>query len=153
MSKTVYLSILLSVLLIKSETTFGQTLKKELGICGKTMATILKLDPSAEPSLSFSVMNKDEYCDHGRYEENANFIIYIYNAKSELIYDKHVYLNEHTFLEETNPKGEFKNTKILPSINTRIIKIPITKEMGEARSYKIESLIDDKTYKIKKIKW
>ena len=153
MSKTVYLIILLSVLLIKSETSFGQTLKKELGICGKTMGAILKSDPKAEPSLTSAFMKDDEYCDDGRYEKNANFIIYVYNAKSELIYDKHVYLNEHTFLEQTNTKGEFKKTKILPSSNSRIIKIPITKEMGEAHSYKIESLVVNKTYEIKKIKW
>lgn len=153
MSKTLYSIIFLSVLLIKSETSFGQTLKKELGICGKTMAAILKSAPLAEPSLTSLMMKDDEYCDDGRYEKNANFIIYIYNAKNELIYDKHVYLNEHTFLEETNSKGEFKKTNILPSSNSRIIKIPITKEMGEAHSYKIESLLVEKTYGIKKIKW
>lgn len=153
MSKTLYLITLLSVLLIKSETSFAQTLKKELGICGKTMGAILKSDPKAEPSLTTVVMKDDEFCDDGRYELNANFIIYIYNAKSKLIYDKHVYLNEHTFVEETNSKGEFKKTKILPGSNSRIIKIPITKEMGEAHSYKIESLVGNKTYGMKKISW
>jgi len=153
MSKTVYLITFLSVLLIKSETSFGQTLKKELGICGKTMGAILKLDPKAEPSLTSLIMKDTEFCDDGRYEQNANFIIYVYNAKSELIYDKHVYLNEHTFLEQTNSKGEFKKTKILPGNNSRIIKIPITKEMGEAHFYKIESLVVKKTYGIKIIKW
>lgn len=153
MSKTVYLIILLSVLLIKSETSFGQTLKKELGICGKTMAAILKSDPESGPSLNSLLMKDDEFCDHGRYEKNANFIIYVYNAKSELVYDKHVYLNEHTFLEETNKEGEFKKTKILPSNNSRIIKIPVSKEMGQASSYKIKSLEDNKIYEIKKINW
>jgi hypothetical protein len=153
MSKTLHLITLLSVLLIKSETSFAQTLKKELGICGKTMGAILKSDSKAEPTLASFIMKDTEFCDDGRYEQNANFIIYIYNAKSELIYDKHVYLNEHTFLEQTNSKGEFKKTKILPSSNSRIIKIPITKEMGEAHSYKIQSLVVNKTYGIKKIKW
>lgn len=153
MSKTLYLITLLSVLLIKSETSFGQTLKKELGICGKTMAAILNSDPKAGPMLTSHIMQEAEFCDDGRYEKNANFIIYVYNAKSELIYDKHVYLNEHTFLEKTNSKGEFKKTKILPGSNSRIVKIPISKEMGEAHSYKIESLEAKKTYGIRKIKW
>ncbi len=153
MSKTLYLITLLSVLLIKSETSFAQNLKKELGICGKTMGAIFKSDPKAEPILTSLVMQEAEFCDDGRYEKNANFIIYVYNAKSELIYDKHVYLNEHTFLEQTNSKGEFKKTKILPGSNSRIVKFPITKEMGEAHSYKIQSLVDNKTYGIRKIKW
>lgn len=105
------------------------------------------------PSLTSVIMKDDEYCDDGRYEKNANFIIYVYNAKNELIYDKHVYLNEHTFLEQVDSKGKFEKTKILPSNNSRIIKIPITKEMGQAYSYKIESLVVKKTFGMKKISW
>lgn len=153
MSKTLYLIIFLSVVLIKSETSFGQTLKKELGICGKTMGAILKVDPKAEPVLQSTFMKDTEFCDDGRYEQNANFVIYLYNAKDELVYDKHVYLNELTFHEETNAKGEFIKTKISPSINSRIVKFPVTKEVGAIQSYKIESLADKKTYGIKKIKW
>lgn len=153
MSKTVYLIIFLSVVLIKSETSFGQTLKKELGICGKTMGAILKVDPKAEPVLKSMFMKDAEYCDDGRYELNANFVIYLYNAKNELVYDKHVYLNELTFHEETNEKGEFVKTKISPSINSRIVKFPVPKEVGTIQSYKIESLSDKKMFGIKKIKW
>ena len=153
MLKTVYLSILLSILLLNSETTFGQTIKKEIGICGKTLGAILETDPTSGPVLDSLFMNNDEFCDNGRYEENANFIIYIYNSKNELVYDKHVFLNEHTFIEEADPKGVFKKIKVLPSSNSRIIKIPITKEMGEVVSYKIKSLINNKTYDNKKIKW
>lgn len=153
MSKTLYLITLFSILLIKSETTFGQTIKKELGICGKSLGAILETDPKTGPTLESLVMSDNEFCDNGRYEENANFIIYIYNAKNELVYDKHVFLNEHTFTEEIDAKGAFKKTKVLPSSNSRIIKIPISKEMGEAHSYKITSLVDKKTYENKNIKW
>ncbi len=153
MSKTVYLIIFLSVVLIKSETSFGQTLKKELGICGKTMGAILKVDPKAEPVLKSAFIKDAEYCDDGRYELNANYVIYLYNAKNELVYDKHVYLNELTFHEETNSEGEFVKTKITPSINSRIVKFPVTKEVGTIHSYKIESLVGKKTYDMKVIKW
>lgn len=153
MSKVLYLIIFLSVVLIKSETSFGQALKKELGICGKTMGAILKVDPKAEPILKNSFIKDTEFCDDGRYEKNANFIIYLYNEKNELVYDKHVYLNELTFHEETNAKGEFVKTKIVPSINSRIVKFPITKSMGSVQSYKIESIADKKTFGMTKIKW
>ena len=153
MSKLLYLSILLSFLLIKSETTFGQTQKKQSEICGKIMSTILTTDPKLDPALDLSSMLNDEFCDSGRYEENANFIISFYNAKNKFIYDKHVYLNEYTFVEQTNSKGDFIKTKILPSTNSRIIKVPINNEMGEVHSYKIQSLIDNKTFAITKIKW
>lgn len=153
MSKTVYLIIFLSVVLIKSETSFGQTLKKELGICGKTMGAILKVDPKAEPVLKSTFIKDAEYCDDGRYELNANYVIYLYNTKNELVYDKHVYLNELTFHEETNSEGEFVKTKITPSINSRIVKFPVTKEIGTIHSYKIESLVGKKVYDMKVIKW
>lgn len=153
MSKRMYLTILFSILLLKSATSFGQTKQRELGVCGKTMGAVLKTDPKAEPILTYLVMADNEYCDYGRYEENANYIIYIYNSKNKLIYDKYVYLNENTFLEQTNSEGEFIKTKVLPSSNSRIIKIPITHEMGEVYSYKIESLLDKKKYGVKKIKW
>jgi hypothetical protein len=155
MSKTVYLIIFLSVVLIKSETSFGQTLKKELGICGKTMGAILKVDPKAEPILKAAFMKDAEFCDNGRYEQGANYIIYLYNAKDQLVYDKHVYLSEHAIAEQANDKGEFEveKTKILPSINSRIVKFPVSKEIGEVKSYKIESLGEKKVFGIKKIKW
>lgn len=154
MSKTVYLIIFLSVVLIKSETSFGQTLKKELGICGKTMGAIFK-NPKAEPILQSAFMKDEEFCDNGRYEQGANYIIYLYNAKDQLVYDKHVYLSEHTILEKANEEGEFEKdkTKILPSINSRIVKFPVPKEIGEVQSYKIESLGEKKVFGIKKIKW
>ncbi len=153
MSKIMYLIIFLSVLLIKSETTFGQTIKKDLSVCGKTMSAILETLPKIDPNLTSSIISDEEYCDSGRYEENANFIISFYNAKNEMLYDKHVYLNEHTFSEETDSKGDFKKIKILPSSNSRIIKIPVTKAMGQIDSFSIKSLILNKTYKAKKVDW
>lgn len=155
MSKTLYLIIFLSVVLIKSETSFGQTLKKELGICGKTMGAILKVNPKVGPILKSAFIKNEEFCDNGRYEQGANYIIYLYNAKDQLVYDKHVYLNEHTILEQANEKGEFEKekTKILTNINSRIVKFPVPKEIGEVQSYKIESLGEKKVFGIKKIKW
>lgn len=153
MSKTIYLIIFLSVVLIKSETSFGQTLKKEQGVCGKTMGAILKVDPKTEPILKNTFMKDAEYCDDGRYELNANYVIYLYNSKDELVYDKYVYLNELTFHETANDKGEFTKTKIVPSINSRIVKFPVPKTAGDISSYKIESLVEKKSYTKQKIKW
>ena len=98
-------------------------------------------------------MKDAEFCDDGRYEMNANYVIYLYNAKNELVYDKKIYLNELTFHEETNSNGEVTSTKISSGINSRIVKFPVTKEAGTISSYKIESLTDKKTYSVKKIKW
>ena len=153
MSKILYLIIFLSVVLINSETSFGQGLKKELGICGKTMAAILETNPKTEPLLQSLMMRDDEFCDDGRYEKNANFVIYLYNSKSELVYDKYVYLNELTFHESTNDKGEFVKTKITPSTNSRIVKFPVPKDIGPIAFYKIEFLGTKKVYEMKKIKW
>lgn len=153
MSKTLYLIIFLSVVLINSETSFGQGLKKELGICGKTMAGIFETAPNARPALESLTMNDDEFCDDGRYEKNANFVVYLYNSKNQLVYDKYIYLNKLTFQESTNEKGEFVNAKVTPSTNSRIVKFPVPKEIGPIASYKIESLETKKVYEMKKIKW
>ena len=153
MSKTLYLIIFLSVVLINSETSFGQGLKKELGICGKTMAGIFETDPNARPALESLTMRDDEFCDDGRYEKNANFVVYLYNSKNQLVYDKYIYLNKLTFQESTNEKGEFVKTKVTPSTNSRIVKFPVPKELGPISSYKIESLETKKVYEMKKIKW
>lgn len=144
-------TILLVFLLFKADAILAQTSKKGPETCGKTMSTIFKKNPKSDPVLTYSVVKDDEYCDTGRYELNANYLISFYNAENKLIYDKHVFLNEHTFVEETSSKGKFTKAQILPSQNSRIVKIPITKEMGEAQTYKIQSLATNKTYKVQKI--
>ena len=153
MSKKIYLMLLFSILFFKPETIFGQTLKKKSGICGKTMGAILKTDPKSIPDLDSIIVKDDIFCDNSRYELNANYIISIYNNKNELVYDKHIYLNNYTFLEEADSDGTLKMIKVLSGNNYRIIKIPINKEMGEVNAYKIKSLTLNKTYETKKIKW
>lgn len=149
-----YLITILSVVLLISKTSFGQTLKKEVGICGKSFSALLKLSPKAEPVLSDSLRLEDEFCDNGRYEQGANFVISLYNTKNQLVYDKHVYLNTLTFNESTDPKtGVFKKTKITEGSNSRILKFPLSVDMGEVTSYKIENLERKKSYGKKKIKW
>lgn len=149
-----YLITILSVVLTFSKTSFGQSLKKEIGICGKSFSTILKIAPKTDPVFAESFMREEEFCDNGRYEQGANYIISLYNAKDQLVYDKRIFLNALTFNESADPKtGVFKKTKIVEGSNSRIIKFPVSKEMGEVTSYKIESLENKKTFAKKKIKW
>ncbi len=156
MFKTMYIITFLSVVLFNSKTSFGQGLKKELGICGKSASLILKLEAEKDPVITEAFLRDDEFCDNGRYEENANFILSFYNAQDKIVYDKHIFLNPLTFHEGFDPKAptKFKNTKIIEG-NSRIIKIPVSKEMGEVASYKIQSLEgkNKKAYDKKKIKW
>lgn len=153
MFKTMYLITFLSVLLLNSETSFSQSLKKELGICGKSFNAVLKTEKNKDPILSTTIMREAEFCDNGRYEENANFVISLYNAKDQLVYDKHIFLNPLTYSERTNKKGEFVSTKISDAGNSRIVKFPVSKEMGEITSYRIKSISDNKSYELQKIKW
>lgn len=154
MSKSMYLITILSVVLFISQTSFGQTLKKEVGICGKSFSAILKTSPKAEPVLTDSFIIEEEFCDNGRYEQGANFVISLYNAKDQLVYDKRVYLNSLTFNESADPKtGVFKKTKIVEGSNSRILKFPVSVDMGKVTTYKIENLEGKKSYEKKKIKW
>ena len=151
MSKTLYLITFLSVLLLKSETSFSQGLKKELGICGKSFNTIFKVEKDKDPVFTTAVMSDQEFCDNGRYEEGANFIIMLYNAKNQLVYDKHIFLNPQTFSEVANEKGEFTETKISDAQNSRIVKFPLTKEMEAFTTYTIKSIKTKKLYESKKL--
>lgn len=149
-----YLITILSVVLFISKTSFGQSLKKEVGICGRSFTTVFKIAPKVDPVFSDSFIVEEEFCDNGRYEQGANYIISLYNANDQLVYDKRVFLNALTFKESADPKtGVFKKTKIVEGANSRILKFPVSKEMGEVTSYKIESLEAKKTYEKKKIKW
>lgn len=156
MFKTMYLITLLSVVFFYSKTSFSQGLKKELGVCGKSASLIFKLEAQKDPVITEAFLRDDEFCDNGRYEEGANFVLTFYNAQDKAVYDKYIFLNPLTFYEGFDPKAptKFKDTKIIEG-NSRIIKIPVTKEMGEVISYKIQSLEgkNKKTYDKKKIKW
>jgi hypothetical protein len=154
MFKTFYLITFLSVVLFKSESSFGQELKKELGVCGKTMDGILEISPKKNPVLSNASIKKEEFCDNGRYELNANYVIYLYNAKDQLIYDKHVFLNPIVYHEELDKKSKaFKKVEFQKGSNSRIIKFPITNEMGAVSAYKIKSLSTLETSPLQKIQW
>lgn len=156
MFKTMYLITFLSVVLFNSETSFGQGLKKELGICGKSMNAIFKAGEKINPTLETAVMKDEEFCDNGRYEQGANFVIKLYNASDKLVYDKYIYLNPMVFHEGFDEKEptKFAKTKIVSDSNSRIVKFPVSKEMGEITKYKVESLLKDKkVYDIQKIKW
>lgn len=155
MSKIVYLITILSVVLFKSETSFAQELKKDLGVCGKTYGAILEMTTTELPQLKSSTIQEDDFCDIGRYEQSANFIISLFNAKNELVYDKKVFLNTAAFAESIDSKnGTFKKTKIkMNAKNSRIIKFPKTPEMGELTAYKVKSLETGKESALTKIKW
>ncbi|MBC7715226.1 MAG: hypothetical protein H7177_17910 [Rhizobacter sp.] len=154
MLKSLYLITILAVVLINSQTSFSQEMKKELGICGKTFSTLMKISPKADPGFNESLLTEEEFCDNGRYEQGANYIISLYNAKDQLVYDKRIFLNNLTFQESSDPKtGVFKKTKITEGSNSRILKFPVSSDMGGVTSYKIESLDAKKTYSKKKIKW
>lgn len=154
MSKTLYLIIFLSVVLFKSETSFGQDLKKELGICGKTMDGIFEIEGQKDPALSAVSIKNEEFCDNGRYEHDANFVIYLYNANDQVIYDKHIFLSTINYSEVVDGKnGSFKKVSFSKGINSRIVKFPMTNEMGTVTSYKVKSLKNQKMTEMKKIQW
>lgn len=154
MSKKFYIIIFLSVLLFKSENSFGQELKKELGICGKTIGAILQTREDNTYELTNASIQEKEFCDDGRYERAPNFIISLYNADKKLVYDKHVYLNPWSIAESVDKKeGSFKDVKLKKHSNSRIVKFPASKDMGNIEYYKIKSLEDKKDFEMKKIKW
>lgn len=155
MEKLRYLSIILSFLLINSKISFSNVLKKELGVCGKSMGAILEISPEKEPLLLENIiLEKEEFCDYGRYEKGANYKIFLYNTEEKLVYDKSVYLNPLTIREQTNKKtGAFVKTKIEEKRSSRIVKFPIPKEMGEIAFYQIESIKLEKKYDKKKMSW
>ena len=137
--------------------TFAETkLKKELGVCGKTLSAVLKVDPTTDAQISSAFKLEEEFCDYGRYEENANFIVYLYDANDKLIYDKHVQLNTLSVYESTDHKKapgkiEIKNLSKKPV--SRVVKFPLTTEISSAKSYKIESLDEKKMTAKKSLTW
>lgn len=147
----------LSVIAFFTSSLFAQTkLKKEQGLCGKTMSAVLKTDPQADNHLISIFKLDDEFCDYGRYEENANFIIYLYDDKDRLVYDKYVYLNPFTIHESTDPKknpGKIKLQKIEKGTASRIVKFPLAPQLGNVKSYQIESLAEKKVSKRFAITW
>jgi len=135
---------------------FAQScLKKELGICGKMMSVVFKTSPAADPEFVVVFKLDEDFCDYGRYEENANYILYLYDAKDKLIYDKHVYLNPVNIQESTDPKkpGKLTLQKIEKVPMSRIVKFPMAPQMGEIKKYRIESLIDKKSTSLKTLNW
>lgn len=118
------------------------------------MSALFELDASQTPDISLASIKDEEFCDNGRYEENANFVIYLYDAKDQLVYDKYVFLNPLSFSETVDRKnGAFKKVKFTKGTTSRIVKFPVTPKMNAVTSYKIKSISDSKTYEMKKIKW
>jgi len=147
--------ILSAVLLITSSLFAQEKMKKELGICGKTMSAVFKIGPNIDPQIASAFKLEDEFCDYGRYEENANFILYLYDSTGKLVYDKQVYLNPVNLIEQDDPKkpGELALKKRELAPTSRIVKFPLTASMGKVSSYKIESIKDKKTTDKKTINW
>lgn len=137
--------------------TFAETkLKKELGVCGKTLSTVLKVDPTADAQISSAFKLEEEFCDYGRYEENANYIVYLYDANDKLIYDKHIQLNTLSVYESTDHKkapGKIEIKNLSKNPVSRVVKFPLSAEFGSIKSYKIESLNDKKTTAKKSLTW
>ncbi len=157
MKNNIFRLLFLSVLICNSKTSFGQGLKKDLGVCGKAMSVAMKFDGAHEPILDSALMieGNEEFCDNGRYEDNSNYIISLYDEDKKLVYDKHVFLNSFLTLEKGDEKkaGKFKATKMITGATSRIVKFPINKEMGKIVSYKIESVLLKETTQMKKISW
>ncbi len=142
--------------LLFAEALFSEvTLKKELGICGKTMSTLFRISPTSEPEFTLAITFEQEFCDYGRYEENANYIISLYNAKDQLIYDKHIYINPINRLEAVDPKvpGKLKIIKVEKAPTSRTVKFPYSEAMGEIKYYSVKQIAENKRYAKKIIDW
>jgi hypothetical protein len=125
------LLLFISVFQIYSKQSFAQVMKKDLGICGTTFSAIFKVDPKADPSIESIFEKQEEFCDDGRYEKNANYLISIYNEKNELVYDKKIYLNPVVFQESIDKKTlKFKKTILGKNETSRIVKFPVEKKDG-----------------------
>lgn len=154
-----FLCTILSAFVLYSSQIFGDqnklTLKKEQGVCGKTLSVVFKIGPNISPEFSNAFKLPEEFCDYGRYEEQANYIIYLYNKDQKLVYDKYIYINPLSYFEGLDSKevGKFKSAEVKKENKTRIIKFPMASNMGEISSYKIESIVHKKVYEMKTIKW
>ncbi|NOT79670.1 MAG: hypothetical protein HOP07_11820 [Bacteriovoracaceae bacterium] len=157
MIKGLHFFLILSVVICNSKTSLGQDLKKDLGICGKTMSTLMKFNQAGEPVLESAMVIEanEEFCDGGRYEEHANYKIYLYDQNNTLVYDKLIFLNPLLVIEKLDDKkkGKFKSVKMIPHATSRIVKFPITKMMNSITSYKIQSIETKQSTQIKKIDW
>ncbi len=154
--KTLLLICILSAPLLNSSSLFAEvTLKKELGICGKTMSTVFKVSPTAEPEFTSAIVLEEEFCDYGRYEENANYILSLYDAKNQLIYDKYIYINPINLLEAIDPKnsGKLQIKKVEKTPTSRIVKFPQSLSTGKIKYYSVKQLTDNKTFAKKSIDW
>jgi hypothetical protein len=143
-------------LLITSSLSAEEKMKKELGICGKTLSAVLKVAPNAEPQIASAFKLEDEFCDYGRYEQNANYIVYFYDAKDKLVYDKYVFLSTEVVHETTDHKkkpGEIELKKISKGPASRVVKIPLDAKLEQIKSYKVESLEDKKISAKKSLTW
>lgn len=155
MKLSTYLT-LSAFLLITSSLSAEEKMKKELGVCGKTLSTVLKVAPNAEPQISSAFKLEEEFCDYGRYEKNANYIVYFYDAHDKVVYDKHVFLSTDVIHESTDHKkkpGEIELKKKDKGPASRVLKIPLDAKLEQIKSYKVESLEDKKISAKKSLTW
>ncbi len=157
MHKLMYLITFLSVFLLNIKYSFSEEksaphLKKDLGICGKTISATFELIPQKEPKLSDPVEIDEEFCDGGRYEIPANFIIELYNANKKLVYDKHIYFSEEQFHEHfDNKTGKIKIEKVTETDGSRIVKFPLSLDFKKFVYYKVKNIRTQKITELKKI--
>lgn len=157
MHKLMYLITFLSVFLVNIQYSFSQekpisTLKRDLGICGKTISATFALSPKKDPKLSDFVEIDEEYCDGGRYEFPANFQLELYNADKKLVYDKQIFFNENQFHEHFDEKtGKITLEKVTDMEGSRIVKFPLNTEFKKFVYYKIINMTSKKETTIKKV--
>lgn len=147
--------LFLSVAVLFTSPLFAEVeLKKELGVCGKTMTVVFRIFPAADPDFTSAFKLDEEFCDYGRYEENANYIISLYDDRDQLVYDKRVYINPINVVESDDPKrpGKLEMVKIEKAPMSRIVKFPLPSHLTY-KSYLVKSIKDQKTYAKKIIKW
>ncbi len=122
--------------------------------CGKTVSYLFKIDPKGNSTLVDPLSTKDEFCDEGRNEYNANYRIEILDKNKKMIYHKNIFMNTTTISEGISPKkdGTFKSTKIEFLGATRIVKFPNNEQMTSARFYKVRNL-KTKEEQISEIIW
>lgn len=121
------------------------TLPVRQGICGKSVNAVLKLNPKTKSaSIEKAFITKEELCDEGRYEINANLRVILRNSEGLMVYDKQVFLNPHTLIETTRSatSTEFGDHKIKDDPTYRVVKFPLAESMGDFKSYEIQGYPD-----------
>lgn len=158
MNKFRYLITFISLFLANSHISLAQELSatknvaESKEICGKTLSSILVIEEKKAPELKSFMQFDEEYCDVGFDEIGANYEISYFDALKKKIYSKRVFLNQNVFIESFDfEKDKFTETEIIKGDNSRILKVPVVKNIVMYDSYSIKSLDDNKEGSLKKI--